>query len=353
MPNKFVLASAGAGKTTTLVSDALAAVGDNKSVLILTYTRNNQIEIIKKIREVNGCIPENIRVKGWFSFLLEDLIRPYQRCLFSERISNIVFDQSDPHKRNGRNIPGRSEQVNGRVNSRYYLSNNKVHTTYISKLATRVCDAGKEGRGRNASYAVIDRLASVYDFIIIDEVQDLVGWDFSVLEYITSEENIDLCCVGDFRQTIYQTSHATKNPQSSEQKRQWFNDKGFECLNLNHSWRCVDQVCAFADTVHAHQGYNSTTSNVADIPDEFEGHVGIFTVSSEAVEAYLQRYNPVILRQNRSTREDVCEGFSAQNFGEAKGLGFDRVLILPTENYSRFLQGDPRPLRTACSPRTE
>lgn len=23
------------------------------------------------------------------------------------------------------------------------------------------------------------------------------------------------CCVGDFRQTIYQTSHATKNPQSS------------------------------------------------------------------------------------------------------------------------------------------
>ncbi len=99
--------------------------------------------------------------------------------------------------------------------------------------------------------------------------------------------------------------------------------------------------------VHAHQGYDATTSNVTDISDEFEDHVGIFTVSSGAVETYLQRYNPVILRQNRSTRGDICEGFNAQNFGEAKGLGFDRVLILPTENYSRFLQGDPRPLRTA------
>ncbi len=212
MPNKFVLASAGAGKTTTLVNDALNAVRNNQSVLFLTYTQNNQTEIIKKFRKVNGCIPDNVRIKGWFSFLLEDLIRPYQRCIFNTRIPNIIFDQSDPHKRNGRNIAGRSEKINDHINSRYYLSNNKAHTTYISKLATRIFEVEKSGRGRNASYAVIDRLAAIYDLIIIDEVQDLVGWDFSILEFIITKPNITLQCVGDFRQTIYQTSHASKNP---------------------------------------------------------------------------------------------------------------------------------------------
>ena len=36
----------------------------------------------------------------------------------------------------------------------------------------------------------------------------------------------------------------------------------------------------------------------------------------------------------------MCEGRTALNFGEAKGAGFDRVLILPTENYTKFLSGN-------------
>lgn len=347
MPNKFVLASAGAGKTTTLIDNSLNAVRNNQSVLILTYTQNNQSEIVKKLREINGCIPDGIKVKGWFSFLLEDLIRPYQRYLFNERISNIVFDQSDPHKQNGHTIPGRSEKRDGRINPRHYLSKNKVHTTYISKLAIRICEAGKSGRGRTAAYTPIDRLASIYDLIVVDEVQDLVGWDYSVLECILKNPNIALYCVGDFRQTIYQTSFANKKPQTSEQKRQWFIDKGFECHNLNHSWRCVDQVCLFADLVHFHQDYEATTSNAPEIPAEFKDHVGVFSVSNDNVETYIRRFNPTILRQDRTVRNDLCRNSPVQNFGEAKGLSFGRVLIIPTKNYSRFFQGDSAPLRKA------
>ncbi|MBX2831145.1 MAG: UvrD-helicase domain-containing protein [Rhodospirillales bacterium] len=347
MPNKFVLASAGAGKTTTLVNDALEAARNDQTVLILTYTKNNQAEIVKKIREVNRSIPENVKVKGWFSFLLEDLIRPYQRYLFCERISNIHFNTNDPHKRNGRNIRGRSEIISGQINPAYYLSNGKAHTTYISKLATRLCDAGKSGAGRNAIYTPIERLASIYNLIVIDEVQDLVGWDYSVLEYILSSQTITLYCVGDFRQTIYQTSHATKSPQTSAQKRQWFANKGFEYENLNHSWRCVDQICAFADLVHAHQNYEATTSNAQEIPDDFKAHIGIFAVSNEMVGTYLERFNPTILRLNREVRNDLSNKVISQNFGEVKGLGFNRVLIIPTKNYSSFLQGNPRPLRNA------
>ncbi|MEP4769675.1 MAG: 3'-5' exonuclease [Roseibium sp.] len=313
----------------------------------MTYTQNNQVEISKKLREINGFVPAGIKIKGWFSFLLEDLIRPYQRCYFGNRISNIIFDQTDPHRRNGRNIPGRSERVGQSINPRYFLSKNRVHTPYISTLATRICDAEKTGRGRSATYAPIERLASIYDLIVIDEVQDLVGWDYSVLEYILSNQDLDLYCVGDYRQTIYQTSHANKNPKTSDQKRQWFIDKGFTCQDLNHSWRCVDEICLFANILHAHQGYPATTSNAPAIPADFEDHIGIFTVSNDNVAAYLEQYNPTILRRNRSTRNDLCGKHYAQNYGKSKGLGFNRVLIIQTENYSNFLQGQISPLREA------
>jgi len=174
-----------------------------------------------------------------------------------------------------------------------------------------------------------------------------LGAIHSVLEYVLSSQDIDLYCVGDFRQTIYQTSHANKNPQTSDQKRQWFTDKGFDCQSLNHSWRCVDQICAFADLVHSHQGYEATTSSVREVPERFEDHVGIFVVSDGNVEAYLERFNPTILRHNRTVRDDLCKKGNTQNFGESKGLGFNRVLIIPTGNYSNFLQGDPNPLRGA------
>jgi DNA helicase II / ATP-dependent DNA helicase PcrA len=86
-----MLASAGAGKSELIVKEALeTAAGENK-VLLLTYTINNQAELVKQICRLNKFQPQNVVVKGWFSFLLEDMIRPYQRCIVPERISGIVL----------------------------------------------------------------------------------------------------------------------------------------------------------------------------------------------------------------------------------------------------------------------
>jgi len=347
LPSRFVIASAGAGKTTTLVGDALEAAEANRTVLILTYTRNNQVEVIKKIREVKGHIPDKIRVKGWFSFLLEEIIRPYQRCFFDQRISNVQFDVSDPHKRDRYSIPGRAEIIGGRVNSRHYLVNGKAHTTYISKLAVKICQKRKQGRGRAATYDPIQRLSAIYDLIIIDEVQDLVGWDFSLIELILSSCPVELLCVGDFRQTIYQTSHATKNPRASLQKKQWFLDKNFECIDENHSYRCIQMICNLADLVHANEAYKPTVSRAAPVPDGLDDHVGAFSVREEDFPAYMDRYNPIILRWDVRARPDLCSGHVCQNFGESKGSTYDRVLILPTTSIRQFLLGNFGPIRSS------
>ena len=51
------------------------------------------------------------------------------------------------------------------------------------------------------------------------------------------------------------------------------------------------------------------------------------------------RYNPVILRLNRKTKTEICDGRVSYNFGEVKGLGFERVLVFSTEKHREFLAG--------------
>ena len=83
-----------------------------------------------------------------------------------------------------------------------------------------------------------------------------------------------------------------------------------------------------------------TSSKVNEIPDKFSNHVGVFSVHSDDLTEYINKYNPVILRLNRSTQMEVCKDRSSFNFGEAKGLGFDRVLVISTEKHRKFISGD-------------
>lgn len=331
---KLIIACAGAGKSTTIAQGALERASKGQRVLIVTYTINNQKEIQKKICSINKFKPSNIVIKGWFAFLLEDMIRPYQRCLFSKRISNINFNASgDPHKNNRQTIPGTAEMINGVLNPVHFLtrSSNKAHTTYLSKLASRVHEAS----GKESS----KRLAEIYNEIMIDEVQDLAGWDYEVISSLSKYSKLEITCVGDFRQTLYSTAFSSKKPQTSQEKLDKFKSLGFAKQNLDRSWRCIQQICTLADLVHAGEGYPATLSNVQVIPDAFLSHNGAFVISAPNLKAYLEQFKPVVLRVNKTTGKDICASNEAWNFGEAKGMGFARVLIIPTKKQLDFIKG--------------
>ncbi len=330
----LIIASAGAGKSTHIVKKALFLANSGEMVLILTYTRNNQKELIRKICHINKYTPSNIIVKGWFAFLLEDMIRPYQRCIFPERIPGIFFNSSDPHMKNGRMIRGRSEKQNGDYNELYYLTKAKrrAHTTYLSKLAVRIISESKTKSTK--------RLSNIFYAIFVDEAQDLVGWDFKILAALAKEKAYSLTCVGDFRQTIYTTSVARKSPRSNSEKVSEFQRIGFNVSHMNISWRCVQSICDFASLLHMNSNiYNRTISKLDGNSSGIQSHIGLFAVASNDVTEYINRYNPMILRVNRKTRNDICNGHKVLNFGEAKGLGFDRVLIVPTQKQIQFLTG--------------
>ena len=267
------------------------------------------------------------------------MVRPYQRCIVPERITGIVLDSANPHvgRRRGRpfSYPGRAELLGGRQNPLHYVTaeGGRAHSYYLAKLASKVSQltGGMPAR----------RLAEIFDVILVDEMQDLVGWDFSVLRVLAEAGFAQFECVGDFRQTVYQTSEASKRPQTSSEKLAEFQAIGFEVENLAISWRCIQSICDLADLLHTAEGrYPRTESMLDGVPAQYCDHNGIYAVSDAHLDAYIEMYSPVILRWSRAMRRELCDGKVAYNFGEAKGLGFDRVLILPTDKHARFLGGN-------------
>lgn len=63
------------------------------------------------------------------------------------------------------------------------------------------------------------------------------------------------------------------------------------------------------------------------------------------VDIYLEQYKPVQLRDSRKTK--INTSFSAMNIGEAKGLGFDRVLIYPTKLFINWIINNDFNLKSA------
>ena len=80
--NRFIVAAAGAGKTREIVEIALSDPA--RRVLVVTYTNENRSHIASRIVEAAGSIPANVELSTWYSFLLNDCARPYQRALTGE-----------------------------------------------------------------------------------------------------------------------------------------------------------------------------------------------------------------------------------------------------------------------------
>ena len=73
----------------------------------------------------------------------------------------------------------------------------------------------------------------------------------------------------------------------------------------------------------------------------------MFVLKPRNVNAYMERYSPVCLRQ--SVRTPIPEGAAAINFGVCKGLTHERVLIFPTKAIIKFLtKGTALPQKSAC-----
>lgn len=323
--NKLIISVAGSGKTTYLVHQALSI---KDSVLITTYTEANEQEIRKKFYEVNGGIPDNITIQTWFSFLIQHGAKPYQGTIFNERIKGLLLvnEASGINFKNSRGIPiPFSEEKNFRKH--YFSESGKIYSDKLSKFVIR-CNEQSQGM-------VIKRLSRIFKYLFVDEVQDLAGNDLEFLKLIFKSD-IKSILVGDPRQVTYLTHNERKNSKYKDGNiKQFIIDNcskycKIDETSLRFSHRNNAEICSFSSKLfpELEKSYPCQCVECRSYVDE---HSGIFIIKSDHVEKYQSLYKPVILRHQLAIPPEW-------NFGNCKGLGFNRVLIYPTKPIIQYLK---------------
>lgn len=318
--NLAIIAAAGSWKTQQVIDSALAVEGE--PVLITTYTNENQRQIVDRIKQAAGSVPPNIIVLGWFSFLIGQGARPYQRALTNE-----------PSKIKGLNFVGRRNRYTPKANvDRYYFDS--ADDMYRDGVSDFVCAVNEKTDG-----AVVDRLEKVYHHVLIDEIQDLVGYDLDVLDLLF-QSSINVTIVGDPRQATLSTNLASRKKQYRGAKIvEWLNERTDICdiEERTDNYRSNQAICDFADQIYP--DLPKTTSAMNETTD----HDGIFFVPEDEAHDYYEQHQPVVLRNSKST--DTM-GLPARNFGVAKGSTYPRVLIFPTKPILTYLEdGDASKLK--------
>ncbi|QVX40690.1 hypothetical protein J4H89_23135 (plasmid) [Ralstonia solanacearum] len=318
--NLAILAAAGSRKTEYIVDSALA-VSDGR-VLITTYTNENQRQIIQRIEQKVGSVPSNISVVGWFSFLITQCAKPYQRARVGE-----------PLLIEGLNFVGSRVRFAKKTENRYFLdSSNDLYRDGVSDFVVAVnCDTNG---------AVVQRLEKIYTHIFIDEVQDMVGYDLDVLDILMASR-IRMTLVGDPRQHTLSTNIGPRNKKyRGAGIKSWFEERIGICelQTRDVSYRCNQVICDFADAIYPDMP-STKSFGVSET-----GHDGIFYISPARVSEYLREHGGVtVLRHDK--RADTL-GAPAMNIGVSKGSTFDRVLIFPTKPMVDYLKKrDPTSLK--------
>ncbi|MGB3362939.1 MAG: UvrD-helicase domain-containing protein [Rhodococcus qingshengii] len=330
--NTATLAVAGSRKTQSIV-DACKNGPTDRRRLVLTYTLTGQRDLERRLNA--GCDAANLpEICGWYAFLLRHCVRPFLPLLYpGRRLAGLNFDGLPASMSNGIIVASGED--------RFLDSESRAYKRFLSKLAVDVVD--------RADGTAFTRLQRMYDEIYVDEVQDMTGYDLDILEQLLKSTST-IRLVGDIRQSVFDT-----NPQDPRHKNyrglkmlDWFNAQHKAGrLTINYSsetWRCVQEIATFADTIFdSALGFPPTVSRQTRSSE----HDGVFVIAPEHVDAYVETYRPVSLRQTIATA--IPEGHEAANFGVSKGLTYERVLIFPTGPIKAFLtKGTLLTPKSAC-----
>lgn len=321
LSNTVRLSAAGSGKTWGICNDALSIVNDaghKKKILITTYTVKGVETINQAIKKQNfGVLSEHIVVRSWYQFLLRDLILPYQTFIASiNAIRTIDFS----------NLYGRINYFARGQKRRYINSRGDVLANHVSELAI---DLNYLSNGK-----VIERLEKIYSHVFVDEVQDMAGYDLDIIELLMNS-SIATVCVGDNKQATYRTHNAQKNRKKAG-KNIWifFNEmakKGIVDFEFDLvSKRFNQRICQFVNYLFPNE------NNISTSMKEKTDHDGVFLILKDDVPDYYKCFEPVVLKYDKRT---PTYGYHSFNFGQCKGMTFDRVLIYPNNPLKKFIEG--------------
>ncbi|MCI6016565.1 MAG: UvrD-helicase domain-containing protein [Dysosmobacter sp.] len=315
MDKRVIFAVAGSGKTTYII-DSLSR---DKRSLIVTYTVGNYNNLCNKISvKFNGVWPENIYVMSYFTFLYRFCYKPF--------LSDMVKARGIFYERNPNNRLKQCERS-------YYIS--PTGYIYSNRLALLIDRSG-------VMEELKLRLEKYFDELIIDEIQDIAGRDFSFLEQLMTA-NMNMLFVGDFYQHTYDTSrdgNTNKNLfDKFESYESRFTSKGFlsDKSSLVKSWRCSPSICGFITKNLGIEIYSNQSAVVGGGASDI-----IFVSDHSQIDAILADPNIAKLHYQNSSRY----GGGHRNWGDTKGEDHyhDICVMLNKNTASKYATGKLREL---------
>ena len=309
--SKLIIAAAGAGKTETLVNMALS---EESPVLITTYTDNNVDEVKHRFYEKHGCIPQNVVVLPWYTFMLTYGVKPYQDLMFKDDITGECI------------TGGASAKFIKKGKKEFYFTEDNA--IYADKIAQLLLDLNEASEGH-----VLANIKALFPIIYIDEVQDLAGYDQEIIKSLI-DSGIEVICVGDPRQGVFITSKGNKNKRFIRSNMIDFFYSRLPLLDIDQeslrtNYRCVNDICQLSN-----QLFPDFTCVISG-NNQLAKRTGCFFVRSADIEEY-QRECPA-MQLRHSVRSKVNDKYLTNNFGLVKGKTFDHVLIYPTEPMINWL----------------
>lgn len=340
MNNQVIFAAAGNGKTYSLCTKAKVAVANgNKYVLLLSYTNEGIHSLENEYQKQNGGIlDEKVIFKSWYSFLLSDLIKPYQCSLkLKEKhykqeipaivpenfISSIAFYNVDS--------PPRWYNQN---HVQYFVNHRgDVIPDRVSHLAY-LCNEHSGGKA-------LGRMEEIYSHVFIDELQDYAGWDLEVIRLLF-ESQMMITCVGDYKQATYRTNNSPKNSQYRDENiRNYFKmlEKKGLCTTsyANSTRRFNSEICDFINAIHGDEDslvVPDGSTECCDVAD----NIGVYMMDFKYLGQYCEYYHPTILRYDKNATVGFPHSCNVYNYGSAKGATYERVVIVPVSTTLPFIE---------------
>jgi len=221
MDKRVIFAVAGSGKTTFLIKQ----LNKTDNFLIVTYTNTNVENLRTGIIKKFGHFPSNIKLLSYFTFLYGFCYKPFLD--YKIRAKGINYTP-----------PPRYIRITDL--GHFFDNSNRLYSSRISKYILY-----------NGVYGEIaDRVTKYYNYLFIDEIQDIGGTDFNFIKEL-SKASVSVLYVGDFNQHTFDTSRdGNINANLHDDIKSYQNEFKkmgliIDTSTLSKSFRCSPTVCKF------------------------------------------------------------------------------------------------------------
>ncbi|UDQ98212.1 ATP-dependent helicase [Lentisphaerota bacterium WC36G] len=273
----LLLAGAGTGKTHTIIeriAHLIKSGVDPQRILMLTFTRRAAKEMSDRLYSLVGDNAKLI-TSGTFHYFCLLLMRRYATMFELQNVTIIDRDdqlqlmkmiRADKRKKNEK-FPKASELLSLFSYSRSknippeeYLTKYSSHSDEIQKRLLQIFDEYNQKKQQNRyldyddilfyfakalhhSAVLRNKISSLYDYILVDEMQDTNPLQWMILEAL--HDPAKLFCVGDDAQSIYAFRGADFHNVHSFTKR----IANSEILKLTENYRSTQEILDLANWI--------------------------------------------------------------------------------------------------------